>query len=258
MDLLTIGGILLAIGAILGGQAIEGGHASSLMQLTAGIIVLGGTFGATMVAFPKGDFIRGLKMAKSVFTEKPPPLGALMTQIVEMASIARRDGVLALESKLAGIEDAFLKRAVGFLVDGVDAGVARSALEAQIDAEAEEANVAAKVFESAGGFAPTVGILGAVLGLIHVMENLSDPSKLGPGIAVAFVATVYGVGLANLFLLPMATKLKRKIGLETERKTLIAEGVLGIQEGLNPRVLEDKLRAYAGSHAAPAAAEAKK
>src|SRR6185369_16162247 len=124
-------------------------------------------------------------------------------------------------------------------------------LETEMDAEFEENTVGAKVFESAGGFSPTVGILGAVLGLIHVMENLSDPSKLGPGIAVAFVATVYGVGLANLFLLPMATKLKRKIGLETERKTLIAEGVLGIQEGLNPRVLEDKLRAYAASHAAP-------
>jgi chemotaxis protein MotA len=258
MDILSILGILLAIGAILGGQALEGGHAGSLMQLTAGIIVLGGTIGATMVAYPKGDFIRGVKMTKAVFTDKPAKLGELLAQIVEMASVARRDGVLALEAKLAGIDDSFLKRAIGFLVDGVDASVARSALEAQIDAEAEEATTAAKVFETAGGFAPTVGILGAVLGLIHVMENLSDPSKLGPGIAVAFVATVYGVGLANLFLLPMASKLKRKIGLEKERKTLICEGVLGIQEGLNPRVLEEKLRGYVGAHAGPPSAESRK
>ncbi len=258
MDILSIAGILLAIGAILGGQALEGGHAGSLMQLTAGIIVIGGTIGATMVAYPKADFIRGLKMTKAAFTDKPAKLGELLAQIVEMASLARRDGVLALEAKLAGIEDAFLKRAVGFLVDGVDGGVARSALEAQIDAEAEEATTAAKVFETAGGFAPTVGILGAVLGLIHVMENLSDPSKLGPGIAVAFVATVYGVGLANLLLLPMANKLKRKINLEKERKTLICEGVLGIQEGLNPRVLEEKLRGYVGEHAGPPSADAKK
>ena len=249
MDILSIAGILLAIGAILGGQALEGGHAGSLMQLTAGIIVIGGTIGATMVAYPKADFIRGLKMTKAAFTDKPAKLGELLAQIVEMASLARRDGVLALEAKLAGIEDAFLKRAIGFLVDGVDGGVARSALEAQIDAEAEEATTAAKVFETAGGFAPTVGILGAVLGLIHVMENLSDPSKLGPGIAVAFVATVYGVGVANLIALPLSNKMKRKIALEKERKTLIAEGVLAIQEGLNPRILEEKLKSYGGHHA---------
>jgi len=258
VDLLTIGGILLAILAILGGQALEGGSAGSLMQLTAGIIIVGGTLGATMVSYPKADFLRGMKMAKAVFINQPPKLGELLVQIVEMATVARRDGVLALEGKLATIDDPFLKRAISFLVDGVDGLVARTALEAQIDAEAEESTIAAKVFETAGGYSPTVGILGAVLGLIHVMENLSDPSKLGPGIAVAFVATVYGVGLANLLLLPMASKLKRQIGLEKERKTLICEGVLGIQEGLNPRILEDKLRGYVGEHAPPPTEEPKK
>ncbi len=248
MDKTTIIGLLLAVGAILGGQALEGGHASSLMQLTAGIIVVGGTIGATMVAFPLPDFIRGVKLGKSAVTDKVHDLEALVKQIVELASIARRDGVLALEGKMSSIQDPFLKRALSFLVDGVEAGVARGALETSIDNEYEETVVGAKVFESAGGFAPTVGILGAVLGLIHVMENLSDPTKLGPGIAVAFVATVYGVGLANLVLLPMATKLKRKVVMERERKTLIAEGVLSIQEGLNPRVLEEKLKAYTGGH----------
>lgn len=251
MDITTVGGIILAIACILGGQALEGGHASSLMQATAAIIVIGGTIGATMVAFPKKDFVRGMKMGKDAFKEEKHDIGALVAQIVEMATIARRDGVLALESKLAGVKDPFLKRALGFLVDGVDANVARTALEAQIDAEHEEGTVAAKVFEAAGGYSPTVGILGAVLGLIHVMENLSDPSKLGSGIATAFVATVYGVGIANLLFLPIANKLKRKLGLERERQTLIAEGVLSIQEGLNPRVLEEKLRAFAGGHLPP-------
>jgi chemotaxis protein MotA len=255
MDITTLGGILLAIGCILGGQALEGGHAGSLMQLTAGIIVVGGTIGAVAVAFPMTDFVKGMKMFGLALKNKKIDLAGLIAQLIELAGVARRDGVLALEQRLQSIEDPFLKRSVGYLVDGVDAAVARDALETEIQAEFEENALAAKVWESAGGFAPTVGILGAVLGLIHVMENLSDPSKLGPGIAVAFVATVYGVGLANLLFLPVASKLKRKLTLEKERKTLIAEGVLSIQAGLNPRVLEEKLKAYAGGHVGHAPAK---
>jgi chemotaxis protein MotA len=251
VDLATIGGIVLAIASILVGQAIEGGHASSLVQLTAGMIVIGGTLGATAVAFPGSELKLALKMGGLALRNKKIDFGALMEQIVGLATVARRDGVLALEQKLAGITDPFLKRAVGFIVDGVDAAVARDVLETEIGGAYEEGVAGAKVYESAGGYAPTVGILGAVLGLIHVMENLSDPSKLGGGIATAFVATVYGVGIANLVFLPMATKMKRKLVLERERQTLVAEGVLAIQAGLNPRVLEEKLRAYAGSHAPP-------
>jgi chemotaxis protein MotA len=253
VDIGTIGGIVFAIACILVGQAIEGGHASSLVQATAAIIVIGGTMGATAVAFPMKDFLRGLKMAGLALRNKKSDVASLMEQIVGLAGVARRDGVLALEQKLGEIQDPFLKRAVGFLVDGVDAAVARDALETEIGTEHEEGVVAAKVWESAGGYAPTVGILGAVLGLIHVMENLSDPSKLGGGIATAFVATVYGVGLANLVFLPLANKCKRKLNIERERRTLIAEGVLSILAGLNPRVLEEKLRAYAGGHAPPPA-----
>ncbi|MCG5054404.1 MAG: flagellar motor protein [Myxococcales bacterium] len=249
MDILSIGGIVLALACILGGQALEGGHAGSLMQLTAAIIVIGGTIGAVAVAFPMKDFMHGIKLAGRVFGTRKDDTEEIIKQVVELATIARRDGVLALEQQIANLQDPFLKRAVSFLVDGVDAAVARESLEAQIYHELEEENFAAKVWESAGGFAPTVGILGAVLGLIHVMENLSDPTKLGPGIAVAFVATVYGVALANLLFLPMANKAKRKIALEKDRKVLIAEGVLAIQAGLNPRVLEDKLNAFAGGHA---------
>jgi chemotaxis protein MotA len=258
MDIGSIGGILFAIACILGGQALEGGHAGSLVQATAAIIVIGGTIGAVAVSYPLSDLIRGAKMGKMAFTQKKSDIPDLIKQVVDLAGIARREGVLALEQRMAELKDPFLKRAVGFLVDGVDAAVARDALETQIGHEFEEGVIGAKVFEAGGGYSPTVGIIGAVLGLIHVMENLSDPSKLGGGIATAFVATVYGVGVANLIFLPIANKLKRKLTIERERKTLIAEGVLSIQAGLNPRVLEEKLAAYAGGHAPPKSAEAEK
>jgi chemotaxis protein MotA len=249
VDIATIGGLLFALGCILGGQALEGGHASSLGQGAALVIVMGGTIGACAVAFPMKDFLGGIKKAGWAFKNRKMDWGGLMEQIIDLAAVARRDGVLALEQKLVSITDPFLKRAVGFIVDGVDATVARDALETEINHHYEEGVVQAKVWESAGGYAPTVGILGAVLGLIHVMENLADPSKLGSGIATAFVATVYGVGASNLLFLPVANKIKRKLVIERELQTMVAEGILSIQAGLNPRVLEEKLRAYAGHNA---------
>ena len=251
MDITTVGGILFGFGMILLGQLLEGGRVGSILQDTAAIIVFGGTLGAVAVSFPKKDFIRGIKMFKLALVEQKDDLSAVTKQIVELASVARRDGVLALEGKLPEIQEPFLKKALSYVVDGVDATVTRSSLEASIEAEHGENMVAAKVWEAAGGYAPTIGIIGAVLGLIHVMENLSDPSKLGGGIAVAFVATVYGVASANIIFLPTANKLKRKLSLAMERKVVITEGVLAIQEGLNPRVLEEKLRALTGEHAPP-------
>ncbi len=258
MDLNTIAGVVIAIGMILLGQHLEGGHAGSLVQPTAALIVFGGTLGAVMVAFPMNEFVHGLKLAKLAFTNPKHDLGGVAKEIVELATIARKDGVLALEGRLADVKDPFMRKALSYVVDGVDAEVTRDSLDAAIDAEFHEVCAAAKVWESAGGFAPTIGILGAVLGLIHVMENLSDPSKLGGGIAVAFVATVYAVGAANILFLPMAGKIKRRLVLAKERKTLVMEGVLAIQEGLNPRVLEEKLRAYTGEEAPPEAAPKKK
>ena len=246
MDITTIAGIVAGFGFILLGQVLEGGHVGSIMQGTAAVIVFGGTLGCVLVSFPRKDFVRGVKMFKMVLVDKKMDLPAVTRQIVELASIARRDGVLALEGKLAEVEDPFLRRALSYVVDGVDATVTRSSLEAAIEAEHTENMMGAKVWEAAGGYAPTIGIIGAVLGLIHVMENLSDPSKLGGGIAVAFVATVYGVASANILFLPAANKLKRKLALAMERKVVITEGVLAIQEGLNPRVLEEKLRALTG------------
>ncbi|MGD0835211.1 MAG: flagellar motor protein [Polyangia bacterium] len=257
MDFGTLGGIVFAIGMILAGQAIEGGHVGSILQLTAAMIVFGGTIGAVMVSFPLKEFTRGMKMGVAALSQKKSDLQQIVDQTVDLAGVARRDGVLALEQRLPDLHDEFLKRAVGFIVDGVDATVARDALEAEIMRKFEEGSVGAKVFEAMGGYAPTVGILGAVLGLIHVMENLNDPSKLGGGIATAFVATVYGVGSANLLFLPIATKIKRKLATEKERMVLIAEAALSIQAGLNPRVLREKLLAYAGLHGESSAAAAK-
>jgi chemotaxis protein MotA len=193
--------------------------------------------------------IGGVKGLKVALQERPSDVVQLITQLVELATIARRDGVLALEGKLAEVKDPFMKRALGFLVDGVEASVARGTLETEIEIEAEEGGVQAKFWGDFGALCPTVGVLGAVLGLIHVMENLDNPGALGPGIAVAFVATVYGVGVANLMALPLSNKIKRKVSIEKERKTLIAEGVLAIQEGLNPRILEEKLKSFGGHHA---------
>jgi chemotaxis protein MotA len=251
MDFATIGGFAFAVGMILVGQALEGGHAGSLVQATAAMIVLGGTVGAVVVSFPLKEFIHGIKMGVGTLKQKKSDVKFILDQVVDLAGVARRDGVLALEQRLPELKDPFLRRAVGFIVDGVDATVARDALETEIMREFEEGTVGAKVFEAMGGYAPTIGILGAVLGLIHVMENLNDPSKLGGGIATAFVATVYGVGSANLIFLPVANKIKRKLAVEKERRVLIAEAALSIQAGLNPRVLREKLLAYAGIHEAP-------
>lgn len=259
MDFATIGGIVFALGMILGGQVLEGGHVGSILQLTAAMIIFGGTIGAVLVSFPLNEFFHAIKLGISAaLLQKKSDVKQILDQVVDLAGVARRDGVLALEQRLPELKDPFLKRAVGFIVDGVDATVARDALETEIMREFEEGAVGAKVFEAMGGYAPTIGILGAVLGLIHVMENLNDPSKLGGGIATAFVATVYGVGSANLLFLPVGNKIKRKLSLEKERRVLIAEAALSIQAGLNPRVLREKLLAYAGIHEAPGAADAKK
>lgn len=246
MDLSTLLGIIVAVGMILGGQVLEGGHVGSLLQPTAAMIVLGGTLGAVMVCFPMKDLVRALKLARLAFADRKEDLAGAARELVEYAGVARREGVLALEARLADVKDPFTRKALSQVVDGVDAEVARDSLETAIAIDGAEKAVAAKVWESAGGFCPTIGIIGAVLGLIHVMENLSDPSKLGSGIATAFVATVYGVGAANIIFLPMGTKMKRKFALEKERRIMIVEAVMAIQQGLNPRILEEKLRAFTG------------
>jgi len=246
VDITIPGGLVVALVFILVGQALEGGHAGSLVQLTALLIVGGGTLGAIIVANPISVLKTSIKMFGVAMKAHKDDSAELSKMLLDFALIARKDGVLALEAKMGSISDPFLKRAIGMVVDGVDRNVARDVLEAQSHHDFVHDTAGAKVWDAAGAFAPTVGILGAVLGLIHVMENLSDPSKLGGGIATAFVATIYGVGMANLIFIPVASKCKIKLGWQKDRKTLIIEAVLGIQEGLSTSALAEKIAAYGG------------
>ena len=244
MDLLSIIGIVMALGAIVGGNAMEGGHLSSLMQLTAFIIVAGGTIGAIMLQSPMSVFMGALKMIAWVFM--PPKLDpkAAIEKIVGWSNIARKEGLLGLEAMAEGETDTFARKGLQLLVDGSEPESIRKILEVELDTKEHNDTQSAKVYEGMGGYCPTVGIIGAVMGLIHVMNNLADPSSLGSGIAVAFVATIYGVGLANLFFLPMASKLKSVIHGQTKFREMVIEGIISIAEGENPRNIETKLHGY--------------
>lgn len=244
MDLLTLGGIILAFVAILGGQILEGGHVGSIMQLTAAIIVMGGTIGAVMVNYPMPIFLKAIANAKMVFFNVHVDSKSAIIQIVELATISRKQGLLALEGKLKTMGDPFLKKGVQMVVDGTEAKAIREILEIEVEQFEEENNLSGKVYESLGGFAPTIGILGAVMGLIHVMENLADPSKLGGGIAVAFVATIYGVGAANLLFLPMGGKIKLKTKELVLGRQLVIEGLVSLAQAENPKMIEEKLKGY--------------
>ena len=244
MDILSIIGVVVALAAILGGNILEGGHTSSLMQITAFVIVMGGTVGAVMLQSPMATFMSALKMASWVFM--PPKLAAAeaIEKIVNWSNIARKEGLLGLESLAENEPELFARKGLQLLVDGSEPEAIRNIMEVELSAKEYQDTQAAKVYEGLGGYAPTIGIIGAVMGLIHVMNNLADPSKLGPGIAVAFVATIYGVGFANLFFLPMANKLKSLIHSQTQFREMIIEGVVSIAEGENPRNIETKLQGY--------------
>jgi chemotaxis protein MotA len=244
MDRASIIGIVLGLGAILGGQALEGGSIHSIMQFTAAIIVLGGTFGAVFLSFPFTDVIGGFRDIKIILKEPAQDPLQMINQITTYANKARKEGILSLEKELKNIEDPFLRKALAMAVDGVEPHIIREAMETELEYLDEHGKVSSKVFKSAGGYAPTIGILGAVLGLIHVMENLNDPSKLGSGIAVAFVATVYGVGSANLLYLPIATKLEIRHRHRMILKEMILEGVISVSTGENPRLIEEKLLSF--------------
>src|SRR5262245_21943323 len=203
MDIATILGIVLALGSIAGGQALEGGHIGSILQLTAFIIVMGGTIGACCVQNPLPVLLRAMGALSLALAGPHQDNKGTIKLILDLANVSRKQGLLALEGKLKEIKDPFMRKGVQLIVDGTDPKAVHEILEIEVEHHEEEGMLAAKVWEAAGGYAPTIGILGAVLGLIHVMENLADPSKLGSGIAVAFVATIYGVGAANLFFLPL-------------------------------------------------------
>ncbi|MBK7017145.1 MAG: flagellar motor protein [Sulfuritalea sp.] len=244
MDRISIVGLFLGLAAIVGGQVLEGGHIASLVQPTAFLIVVGGTLGAVMLQSPLPVFRDGMRMVKWVFV---PPVVDPARQIADISRwshIARKEGLLSLETYIGGVKDPFAVKGLQLLVDGAEPDRLREVLEVEITATESSLKAAAKVWESAGGYAPTIGILGAVMGLIHVMENLSDPSKLGSGIAVAFVATIYGVGAANLIFLPIAKKLLANIARVITLREMLVDGLVGIANGDNPRVLEGRLQGY--------------
>jgi chemotaxis protein MotA len=244
MDIISLAGLTLGIAAILLGQVLEGGHIGSLVQPTALFIVLGGTVGAVMLQSPTSVLFAGLRMTKWVFF--PPRLSKeeLMARIDQWSHIARKEGLLALESQVASLDDPFMTKGLQLLVDGAEPDRLRDVLDVEIDSYAEQMKAGAKIWEAAGGYAPTIGILGAVMGLIHVMENLSDPSKLGAGIAVAFVATIYGVGAANLIFLPVGKKLLANIARLVTMREMFVDGLVGIANGDNPRIIESRLQGY--------------
>ncbi len=248
MDKSTIAGIFLAVGGILAGLLLEGGKIAQILQPTAAMIVLGGTLGAVMVQFPLPTVVQAFKKLAHVFLDRADDPKKLVQQLVHFAIRARKDGVVALDSELSSIGDPFLRKALMLAVDGIEPEELRKMMELDLDNEAERAEKVAQVFESAGGFAPTIGIIGAVLGLIQVMQHLSNIDEVGKGIAVAFVATIYGVGSANLLFLPSAGKLKIKAREEQVVQEMTLEAVISILEGVNPRILETKLNGYFLEH----------
>jgi chemotaxis protein MotA len=241
LDFTSVLGLPVGLGLILLGQAIEGGSARSVLQFTAALIVFGGTLGAVLFSFSLQDILRAGASVKKLFLWDGEAPVDTVRSVLKYATQARTSGVLSLEDELPGVADPFLRKGLTMVVDGANPLVLRDMLETEIESREEFDEIPAKVFESAGGYAPTIGILGAVLGLIQIMQHLSDPSKLGEGIAVAFVATIYGVGSANLIFLPASNKLKLKARHETKRRELLLEAVLGIQEGLNPKIIQQKL-----------------
>ncbi len=244
MDKISLAGLAIGLIAIIGGQLLEGGSVGSLVQPTALLIVCGGTLGAVLLQSPLHVFKRGIQMAKWVWLPPAIEQKRLLDQIMNWSQLSRREGLLALENQMGRVQDPFVKKGLQLLVDGAAPERIRELLEVDINTFEDEWRQSAKIWDSAGGYSPTIGILGAVMGLIHVMENLSDPTKLGSGIAVAFVATIYGVGLANLVYLPIAGKLKYYIARMVASKEMLVDGLVGIAVGDNPRIIEGRLKGY--------------
>ena len=244
MDIASIGGILLAIVGILAGMMIEGGSIAQITQPTAALIVVGGTTGAVMLQFPLKTFLAALKQAMKIFISGGADGEEVLKQLVQFANKARKSGIVSLDQDLASVSDPFLKQALMLAIDGTEPNEVRKIMQMELDNKAEMEEKIPQVFEAAGGYSPTVGIIGAVLGLIQVMQHLDNINEVGRGIAVAFVATIYGVALANLICLPAAGKLKIRHREEQMVKEMMLEGVISILEGMNPRMMETKLKTF--------------
>ena len=244
MDKGSIGGVFLAVAGIVAGLLIEGGNLGQIVQPTAALIVFGGTMGAVLLQFPLDTVVAAFRGLAHVFAAPSKQNQQLIRQLIAFANKARRNGVVSLDADLQTIQNPFLKQAVMLAVDGTEPAELRNIMRVSLDCTAESEERLPAVFESAGGFSPTIGILGAVLGLIQVMQHLDNIQEVGRGIAVAFVATIYGVGIANLFFLPFAGKMRIRMHDEHQRREMMLEGVISILEGINPRMLEAKLNGF--------------
>jgi chemotaxis protein MotA len=244
MDILTLIGIALALAAIVGGSVLKGAGIAGLLSGAAFVIVIVGTVAAILVQTPMTTFRRALGMARWVVRPPAAEGRALVARVVEWGLLARKNGLLGLENQLERISDPFARRGMQMLVDGAEPEAIRANLEIEIATLEQRDNAAARVFESMGVYAPTMGLIGAVLGLMAVMQNLAEPAKLGPGIAAAFTATIYGIASANLMFLPAANKLKATIGRRSRERELLMEGFIGIARGDNPRNIETKLKGF--------------
>lgn len=244
MDKLTLLGLVVGLAGIFTGQILDGGTIGMLFQGTAFLIVFGGTLGALMVQSPPKVFFTAVRMGGWVFVEPKSDGMQLINEITDWSLVARRDGMLALESRIEHVNDPFLKKGLHLLVDGYSPEKIREVMDVEIHRWEQMRWQGARVWEAAGGYSPTIGIIGAVLGLMHVMQNLAEPSKLGAGIAVAFVATIYGVAFANLFFLPIANKLKSIIMRQSDLHEMIVDGLVAIASGENPRLINTKLQGY--------------
>lgn len=244
MDITTIGGIVLGFTAMVLGILFEGGQLGSYVGLSAAVIIFGGTIGATVASFPMSVVSNVPRLLITAFTNQTYDIPQVIKQLVSFSERARREGILCLESELVNVKDEFLRYGLQLVIDGTDPELVRDTLQTKIAFTGERHHQGAQIFEAAGGYAPTIGIIGTVLGLINVLSNLADPSELGHAIALAFIATLYGVGSANLIWLPIGTKLKQKHKSEQILKEIMLEGVLCLQSGDNPRIVEQKLKAF--------------
>ncbi|MDD2761893.1 MAG: flagellar motor protein, partial [Methylomonas sp.] len=244
MDILSIIGVFVGFSAIIGGNLMAGGELDSLVNLHAFVIVIGGTLGATLLQFPPRVFGRSLRIIVWIVKPESLQLKKQIDKIVRWSTIARKEGLLGLEAVIDTEKDGFAKKGLQLLVDGNEPEVIRDCLEVELATKEHLDMQAAKVYDAMGGFSPTIGIIGAVIGLIHVMQNLAKPELLGAGIATAFVATIYGVGLANLLFIPIANKLKGQIFRVSQAREMVIEGISSIAEGENPRNIELKLSGF--------------
>lgn len=244
MDLATVIGFVLAWGAFFGSVLMEGGDLKAFINPSAMVLVFGGTIGATVMSFPLSTITKLPMVAKNAFMGAPMDLAKTINTLVVFAERARREGLLALEEQARDIDDEFLKKGVQLAVDGTDPELVRAILETEIAYIRERHAVGANLFATMGGFAPTLGVIGTVAGLVHMLANLSDPGSMGPSIASAFIATLFGVSSANLVFLPLSNKLKSKSATEILLRDIMLEGILSIQAGDNPRVVEEKLKAF--------------